>query len=408
MPVSCVVVIPTRNRAALAKNAVQSVLAHPGSDIQLLVSDNSTDPAERSALASFCAGLRNDRLRYVTPPEPLPMPHHWEFAVGAARAYPTATHFVILTDRMVFRRGMLRKTLELVAERPDVVVSYNDDMVHDKTAPVRLERKNLTGRVLDLDPGQLLYLSSIGVFPQALPRMLNCVVPRAALDRVRARFGDAFTSVAPDLCFAYRCLGIDDTVRYFDAPVLAQYGFAKSNGTGYYDKTTNDAWTDFNRNGGARGLTFATPIPELCCNLNIVYHEYCFVREQARDDARFPAVNWPRYVHAIAYDIHACGNPQIRERLFALLRERAGADLLGWAAPAEPAPAPKPPERKGLWAGLSGAVRSVLTTIGGRPDGDLTFKTTAAALAYSDRVAPAFVPTADHVQYMQRGWKLAG
>ncbi len=412
MSVSCVVIIPTRNRAALAKNAVRSVLAHPGDDIQLLVSDNSTAPDEKRELGSFCAGLRSDRLRYVTPPEPLPMPQHWEFAVGTARADYDATHFVILTDRMVFRAGMLRAVLGMVAERPGAVLSYNDDMVHDKTAPVRLERKRLTGQLLDLDPGQLLYLSSIGVFPQALPRMLNCVVPREALDRVRARFGDAFTSVAPDLCFAYRCLAIDDTVRYYDAPVMVQYGFAKSNGTGYYDKSTNDAWTDFNRNGGVRGLTHAAPIPDLCCNLNIVYHEYCFVRAQARDDARFPAVDWPRYVHAIAHDIQMCGNPQVRERLFALLRDRAGPDLLGWAPAAPPPPPPRRSGVKGFWDGLAGplgtAIRSALVPLGVRPAGDPTFRDAAAALAYSDRVAPEYVPVADHVQYMQRGWKLAG
>ncbi|MDY3563408.1 glycosyltransferase [Gemmata sp. JC673] len=403
MPPSFVVIVPTRNRAALAKNAIGSVLSQAGTNVRLLVSDNSTTPAERAELAAHCSQLADPRLQYVNPPEPLPMPAHWEFAVGYAQENYDATHFVILTDRMMFRAGMLAAVTELVAERPDDVLSYNDDMVHDLHAPVRLERKPLTGKVFDLEAEQLLYLSSIGVFPQALPRMLNCVVPRGLLAAIRTRFGDVYTSVAPDLCHAYRCMALRDRVRYFDAPVMVQYGFAKSNGTGYYAGKTNDAWADFNRCAGARGITFAAPVPEVCCNLNVVYHEYCFVREQANDPARFPAVDWKRYVHAIANDIQSCANPETRAALFATLKARVGADLAGWTPPPAAPPAPPAP-RRSLWAKLRDAARAAR----GEPAADGTFRTTAAALAYSHRTAPAYVPINDHVQYMQRGWKLAG
>ena len=406
MPPSFVVIVPTRNRAALAKNAIRSVLEQAGDNVRLLVSDNSTLPNEIRELNSFCTGLRDARLRYVTPPEPLAMPPHWEFAVNFALTHYDATHFVILTDRMMFRAGMLATVKRIVAEKPDAVLSYNDDMVHDKTSPVRLERKKLTGQVLDLDSAQLLYLSSIGVYPQALPRMLNCVVPRTMLDAIRTRFGDVYTSVAPDLCHAYRCLALCDHIRYYDAPVMVQYGFAKSNGTGYYDKQTNDAWTDFNRNAGPRGLTFASPIPEICSNLNIVYHEYCFVRQQANDDARFPAVDWRRYVHAIAQDIDYCANPHVREQLFATLRKHAGDDLAGWS-PTAPPPSPQRSVAKRVWASFRKAADLALTPLGFQSY-DGAFKNTAAALQYSNRTAPQYVPVADHVQYMQRGWKLAG
>lgn len=402
MSPSFVVIVPTRNRAALAQNAIRSVLAQAGTNVRLLVSDNSTTPAERAELAAYCSRLADPRLRYVNPPEPLPMPAHWEFAVGCAQESYDATHFAILTDRMMFRAGMLAAVTGLVAERPDEVLSYNDDMVHDLHAPVRLERKKLTGKVFDLESEQLLYLSSIGVFPQALPRMLNCVVPRGLLAAIRTRFGDVYTSVAPDLCHAYRCMALRDRVRYFDAPVMVQYGFVKSNGTGYYDKKTNEAWADFNRCAGPRGITFAAPVPGVCCNLNVVYHEYCFVREQAGDPARFPAVDWGRYVHAIANDIQSCANPENRAALFATLKARAGADLAGWTPP--PAAPSVPSPRKALWTRLRDAARAAA----GAPAADGTFRTTAAALAYSDRTAPEYVPINDHVQYMQRGWKLAG
>ncbi|HEY0730270.1 MAG TPA: glycosyltransferase [Pyrinomonadaceae bacterium] len=64
-----VVVIPTRNRAAIAMNAIRSVLDEAVEDVEVLVSDNSTSEAERDALAKFCGGLEG--LRYVRPPESL-------------------------------------------------------------------------------------------------------------------------------------------------------------------------------------------------------------------------------------------------------------------------------------------------------------------------------------------------
>src|SRR5262245_35277260 len=98
MTLSCAVVIPTRNRSALAKNAIGSVLGSPSNNVQLFVSDNSTAPGEKQELASFCARLADKRLKYITPPEPLPMPRHWEFALAHAQTHSCATHFVILTD----------------------------------------------------------------------------------------------------------------------------------------------------------------------------------------------------------------------------------------------------------------------------------------------------------------------
>jgi hypothetical protein len=415
MTVSCVVALPTRNRSMLAKNAIRSVLNPPCDNVRLLVSDNSTDPGHASHLMSFCRRLNHPRLLYVRPPEPLAMAPHWEFAVAQAEAQANTTHVAILTDRMAFRDGMLKRVLDHVAERPDAVLSYNDDLIHDRSAPVRLERKPLSGRLLELDCAHLLYLSSIGVFPQALPRMLNCVVPLDVLRAIRKRFGDVYTSVAPDLCHAYRCLAIHDRIRYLDAPVMVQYGFRHSNGTGYYSGKLNDAWADFNRNAGSRGLTFAAPIPAVCCNLNIVYHEYCLARQQARE-VKFPPVHWVRYVHAIANDLHLCENTEVRERLFVILREHAGEELAGWVPPVPPKRAPdRISERfeRIVWRTgglLTAPLRLALSGLGFGPSEEVrhTFANVRAALAYSNRTAPTFVANPDHLVYMRSGWKLAG
>jgi len=70
------VVIPTRNRASIATNAIRSVLNQSVEDVNVLVSDNSTSEKDREALATFCSTEGNERLRYVRPPRLLPMSEH--------------------------------------------------------------------------------------------------------------------------------------------------------------------------------------------------------------------------------------------------------------------------------------------------------------------------------------------
>src|SRR4051794_10821383 len=98
-----VVVIPTRNRADLAINAIRSVLTQPGCDVQVLVSDNSTTDEDAGTLIRFCEQLKDERLRYIRPPESMSMSVHWEWAMQQALHLYSANHFSYLTDRMIFR-----------------------------------------------------------------------------------------------------------------------------------------------------------------------------------------------------------------------------------------------------------------------------------------------------------------
>src|SRR2546422_2354060 len=100
-----VVVIPTRNRPDLAMNAIRSVLQEPLVDVHVIVSDNSTTEADRSALAGFCARLSNARLLCIAPPRALPATEHWDWAMHQALQRYDAGHFIYLTDRSVFKPG---------------------------------------------------------------------------------------------------------------------------------------------------------------------------------------------------------------------------------------------------------------------------------------------------------------
>src|SRR5467141_2990458 len=108
----CLIVIPTRNRSDLARNAIQSVFAQSDCEVDVLVSDNSTSSSQRGELSEFCQQLSNRRLRYVAPPEPLPMSEHWNWVMREALTLYEASHVTFLTDRMMFKPGALNPLVE--------------------------------------------------------------------------------------------------------------------------------------------------------------------------------------------------------------------------------------------------------------------------------------------------------
>lgn len=101
------IVVPTRNRADLAANAISSILASRRPDVSVIVSDNSSDERQKQELSAFCVSRREANLAYLTPPEPMSMTRHWDWAVTRAMTQKEASHISILTDRMCFLPGGL-------------------------------------------------------------------------------------------------------------------------------------------------------------------------------------------------------------------------------------------------------------------------------------------------------------
>jgi glycosyltransferase involved in cell wall biosynthesis len=312
------VIIPTRNRAGLAIRAIQSVRDQAADAVDLLVSDNSTSTDEARELESYCRAQGDARLEYARPPAPLPMAAHWDWAIRRALTRHDISHFIYLTDRMLFRPGCLGELLGLASRHADAVVTYNHDRVVDFPGPVRLEQSPWTGRSFRIDSAWLLALSARSVFHACLPRMLNACVPRAVLHAVAARFGGVFDSIAPDFNFCYRCLHVVDSVLYYDRSLLLHYALDRSNGASIARGEVSRDCADFLANLGARGLNFAAPIPDFRTLCNTIIHEYCAVRHET-GSARFPAVDHGRYLEQVAREVKQMASGATKREMRVLL-----------------------------------------------------------------------------------------
>jgi len=379
------VVIPTRNRSEFAGRAVESALAEAAAvGATVLVSDNSTDAGERRLLYERCRRLGTARLRYVTPPEPLAMSPHWEWALGAALDGSDATHVLYLTDRMIFRPGELARVAEAVAVEPDRVLSYNNDLVDDARRPIVVQLEAWSGRVVRVDTSRLLDLAARSIFSRALPRMLNSVAPRSVLDELRVQFGSVFESISPDYAFAFRCLAAEREVLFYDAPVVIAYGLDRSNGTSVTRGVETSDTLDFLADLGDVEPNYAAPVPGFRLGANGMIHEYCVARDLV-DGSRFPPVRRGRYLARMARDAKLVEDPVRRRQVDDLLRASGWS---GW--------------RRGAWSAVAALeilayyrdahaiLRRVVARLGETPAG-------RRMLARSRRLSIGRPPTFDDV-----------
>ncbi len=321
--VSLALIIPTRNRADLAAAAVRSLLDRPGCRVCVFVSDNSPEGEEARRLADFCGSLNDPRVVYMRPPEPMPMPEHWDWAVRQALARSDATHFGVHYDRRVTKPGHLGLAARVVARHPGLLLTYSHDQVADFPTRVTVYQTPWTGKVYRIQVSRVLELTAqarIDDMAHALPVLSNCIVPREAIEGIIRRFGNLCVSTGPDSCFTYRFCALNDQYVYLDRALDVLYASHRSNGLGYFRNKTDGDFGDFLKMWGERRWLEAAPIPGINLGQNMLYHEYELVRRVVGD--RFPPIDLDCYLRDLAAALRWVEDPEVKDALRALLMER--------------------------------------------------------------------------------------
>jgi len=112
------VIIPTYNRSAWLKGAIDSVLAQTFSDFELLVVDDGSTDDTRQLVAGY-----GDRVGYIHQPNRGPSAAR---NLGIKNARAEWICFLDSDDRWLKRK--LQTQVELVTKNPDVKVCYTDEI----------------------------------------------------------------------------------------------------------------------------------------------------------------------------------------------------------------------------------------------------------------------------------------
>lgn len=332
------IVIPTRNRASFAINAVRALLKQR-CRLQIFVSDNSSSAAEIRKLSSFCRRYAELRVSYLRPPQELSMATHWDWALQQALSLSDACYFTIHYDRMLMKPGHLELLGEVAGRFPDSLITYARDQTCDLTLPVVMCQTPWTGKVYQVQTARILDLARQGIISEmghAIPVLSNCLVPRSMLEGIRETFGSICDSTGPDSCFMARFGALYDSFLHFDRSLGILYAAHRSNGWAYTKGRTDGDFADFLAACRDENWLAASPIPGVSLGQNMLYHEYELVRRAT--GTRLPALDVQGCLNELGRSLKWVDDPNTKAYYAALLKEH------GWKGEAEPVSEPTPAE----------------------------------------------------------------
>lgn len=244
------IIIPTRNRPELIIDCIESVRRQDFQDLEILVSDNSSND-ETEQLLDQSGVLRS--IRYIRPEQNLSMPDHWEFASRHA----LGKYVLYLTDRSILKQGSLQKIYAAIKDhRRDEdkaieIVSWKWDL-YDDDLKMLMPAKTSTehGHPSEIKTQTMLtdFLNTRGFFSYSFPRALNACYERNYGESIRQKFGRIFRSLAPDDSFAFTALCNLETILFINESLFISRGLKVSNGgkyvlgdpAGYFDTLGED------------------------------------------------------------------------------------------------------------------------------------------------------------------------
>jgi hypothetical protein len=294
-------------------------------NLELIVSDNSTNPADLEALSDFSRETGDPRLTYIRPAEPLAMSLHWDWMMKQALANSSFSHVIILTDRMLFKKGGLQKLQAVSRTYPDHVVTYAIDELFDETEPPTLIQNATTGKLFEIMNEDVIdaFLELLWVSP--FPTMLNSCVPRTVVEKVKKHYDEIFSSVSPDFNFGFKIMDLEDSILYYDEALLVSYGYGHSNGRSVItgNRATDDTAKDFDKNIVRDDIYIDSLLPFPSVVIDALLNEYFYIVKNAKK-RRFPPLNPNKYRSRVISNVLLLHNKELREDSLAILRTKFG------------------------------------------------------------------------------------
>lgn len=195
--------IPTRDRPAYVRNALESVLNQSFGDFEVVVCDNYKNASCKAQVEAFADG----RIRYVTPPSPLAMHENWEFAIDQARG----DFVLVLIDKTLLRLNALERLQAATQSHPAEVYSWTSDayyLTHEQDGDVGrgyLVPVRGAGEPFYVDCKQEMaarvsFRQRLGTEGPAYAYGKICfgAYSRELIARIKTRFGKICPLIAPD------------------------------------------------------------------------------------------------------------------------------------------------------------------------------------------------------------------
>lgn len=250
------IVIPTRNRANLLRDALRCATSQTFDDYEVVVSNNDSSDHTESVIAEFAG----PKVRGVRTTASLPMPDHWEFALTHARGQ----YVTFLCDDDAVAPNILERTKKAIDATGAAVLAapwipYYLPTWFDESRRNALLFSRYSGEYVVHDSRASLHAVYSTRASVWTPRMLNSFARRDVIAAAHAKTGGLFF-LSPDFSFAVSILNVIDSWVLIDEP-LRLFGVAPE-GIGAamtYDRNSTAA-IEFVRDFGKESLLRRVPV----------------------------------------------------------------------------------------------------------------------------------------------------
>lgn len=264
--------IPTRDRPAYVRNALESVLNQSFGDFEVVVCDNYKNASCKAEVEAFADG----RIRYVTPPSPLAMHENWEFAIDQARG----DFVLVLIDKTLLRLNALERLQAATQSHPAEVYSWTSDayyLTHEQEGDVGrgyLVPVRGAGEPFYVDCKQEMaarvsFRQRLGTEGPAYAYGKICfgAYSQALIARIKQRFGRVCPLISPD--YTSKTVALLSTDRLVDLNNSCTVSLNTSISNGMLFSQNTARARRFLAEGGFSAADFADlPIPHVFCSVH--------------------------------------------------------------------------------------------------------------------------------------------
>ncbi|MDQ3181853.1 MAG: hypothetical protein M3Q33_15220 [Acidobacteriota bacterium] len=228
-------------------------------------------------------------------------------------------------------KDALQNLQRILTKYPEKIVSYTFDSIEDSEFPISLSQIRYTGKLFEIQSASILKLYAEMERIQALPKMLNSVASREQMTTIFEKYGNYFYSISPDYNFAFRCLDLEESILYYDRPLLISYGNNRSNGWNVLQGNFKKDALDFINNLGSTEVCFDSPVKSIWVLPNPIIHEYCYAKPFAVS-GKFPGINQNKYLLSLVENVVSYKNKKMRKEMLEKLQAELGSDLVKYRA----------------------------------------------------------------------------
>jgi hypothetical protein len=282
------VLIPTRDRPAYVRNALESVLNQSFGDFEVIICDNFKDHPCEAEVRTF----DDPRIRYMRPPAPLAMHDNWEFAIDQARG----DFVTILIDKTLLRLSALERLQAATQSHPADIYSWTSDayyLTHEAEGdagrgfivPVRGEGEPFYVKCSDELAERLKFHKRIGTEGPGYNYGKICFsfYSRDLISRIKARFGKVCPLISADYTSKTLALCCTDRLVDVNKSLAVHLITTVSNGMMFANSSVHAR--RFLGQGGVTDRDFAAfPVPHVFCSVhNICAHDLRFAGDDGAD-----------------------------------------------------------------------------------------------------------------------------